>query len=75
MVVFLTALVTLCVSAWLVTLHKKKEGQEEGEEGRRDDEEEEGVVRVHRMVLSSSRWRMVVRSKEIQDKVGGKWVW
>ena len=34
-VVFLTALVTLCVSAWLVTLHKRKEGQEEGEEGGR----------------------------------------
>ena len=31
-VVFLTALVTLCVSAWVVTLHKRKEGREEGEE-------------------------------------------
>ena len=36
-VVFLTALVTLCISAWLVTLHKRKEGQEEGEEGGKDE--------------------------------------
>ena len=36
-VVFLTALVTLCVSVWLVTLHKRKEEQEEGEEGGRGE--------------------------------------
>ena len=36
-VVFLTALVTFCVSVWLVTLHKRKEEQEEGEEGGRGE--------------------------------------
>ena len=34
------------------------------------EEEEEEAVRMYRMVLNSSRWRMV--GKEIQDKVWGK---